>query len=138
MPSSSETDVAKLTKFIALPLAPREVHWQVVEQGVRTGSVGPTDFELVAVMTFDDASIQQLKDEMVEQTNPKEAYVAKTFVKPWFPDSVRRLFAADAAYPDYFKVGGMRLDPAPFRKGALQDGYAILTGNEVLLYLHTT
>ncbi len=78
MPSSFETDVAKLTKFITLPLAPREVRWQVVEQGVRTGSVGPTDFELVAVMDFDDASIQKLKDEMVEQTNPKEAYVAKT------------------------------------------------------------
>ena len=138
MPSSYETDVAQLAKFIELPMTPGAVRWQVAEQGVRTGAIGPTDFELVAVLEFDDASIAQLTNEMVEQSSPSAAYVAKSFVRPWFSEAIRGLFVTDDAYPDYLKLAGRRLDPAPFTKGSLQDGYAVIVDNEVLLYLHTT
>ncbi len=137
MTISYETDAIKLGKLIELPMPPLEARWQTTEKGVRTAGIGPTDFELVAILEFADAAILQLEKQMVEQTNPSVVYVAKTFVQSWFPETIREAFVVDDLYPDYLRLAARRFQPELFAKGSLQDGYVVIVGNQVLLYLHT-
>ena len=137
MPTSYQTDIVELSKFIQLPAQPIEARWQTAEKGTRTGGIGPTDYEGMAVLEYDTATVQLLRDQMLEQTSPTELYVTKDFVKPWFPHDVQQMFVTDSLYPEYLKLDGTRYQPSMFAKGSLLNGYVVTVGKQVFVYLHT-
>ena len=137
MPNGIQTDVDGLRKWMALPGAPTSVQWQVREKGVRTAGIGPTDFELIAVLEYNATDMEQLQSQMVRQTSPADLYVANDFIQPWVPAEIESAFTTDSLYPDLLKLATARYEPDVFTSGSLQNGYAVVVGSYVLVYLHT-
>lgn len=62
---TSSSDLNGLSRLIALPSSPKQVQWQLLSRGV-SGGIGPSDWILVAILTFEN---QQLK-ELLERAKP--------------------------------------------------------------------
>lgn len=137
MPNGIQTDVDGLKNWLSLPGTPTTVQWQVREKGARTAGIGPTDFELIAVLEYSAADMEQLQSQMARQTSPADLYVANDFVAPWFPSDLEAAFATDSLYPDLLKLTAARYEPNLFTSGSLQHGYVVVAGAYVLVYLHT-
>ncbi|MEI2688711.1 MAG: hypothetical protein V9H69_02975 [Anaerolineae bacterium] len=136
--ASYRTDVAGLSKIIALPEQPEQVWWQFapIGSGGRL-AVGPTDYELVAVLQYDLDALQALQDRLEPQTSPAELFVAPDFVRDWFPDPLREAFVADPAFPDTPRLTATRYQPDLFVKGGLLHGFVVVVDDYVLVYLYT-
>lgn len=138
MSQTFQTDVDALSAWIRLPAAPRQARWIVREKGTHSGGIGPTDFELIAALEYDPATVNALQGQMEAQTNPVDLYVAQDFLQQWLPDDLQALFASDQLYPGLLRLTTQRYQPTLFTTGSLQNGYVVIAGNHILVYLHTT
>lgn len=132
------TDIAGLDELITLPAPPVEVRWQIAPKGVSGSAIGPTDYDLVAVLTFDAATLQGLQSQWTEQDSPPELLIAKEFMQPWFAPVLEPLVTVDPAFPAFLRLTGTRYEPMPFAKNSLRDGYVLVRDNQVFIYLFTT
>ena len=131
------TDISELGQLIQLPAQPQNVYWQTYEKGDGRSELGPTDWELVAILEYDPATVTELRTQMALQTHPNELFINPDFVKSWFPQSVKNIFVADAAYDDYLKLDGDRYEPDMFVQSPLLNGYVIVLDNLIFVYLYT-
>lgn len=135
---SNYTDIAELTKYVQLPAPPQNVYWQTYQKSTGDSDLGPTDWELIAVLVYDTTVLQQLEGQMTEQTHPTELFVSPAFLRDWFPESVKSRFVQDGAYPEYLKLDGMRYEPVLFAQAPLTNGYVFIADNLLFLFLYTS
>jgi len=57
--STMKTDAAELSKFVALPFPPKAVWWRTTERE-GSGAMGPSDWELMAVVQFSPQYIESI------------------------------------------------------------------------------
>lgn len=134
---SPNTDITALDTYIQLPYLPQQAFWQTYEKGVRGSELGPTDWELVAVLEYDEATLKTIQAEMTTQTHPAESFVHQDMVRDWFPEPIKSRFVQDPAYAETFKLTGVRYTPSMFAQSPLSDGYVFIVDNLVFIYLHT-
>lgn len=134
---SYQTDVAALNRLIQLPAEPQKAYWQTYDKSDRGSELGPTDWELVAVLEYDVETIQNLQTQLIEQTHPAELFVNPDFVKSWFPPAISDQFVEDARYSQLLKLNSQRYMPTPFTKAPLHTGYLFISDNLIFLFLHT-
>lgn len=135
-PLPPSADMAALAERITLPYEPESVVWQVQQQGV--SGLGPTDFSLVAVLTYDEATMDQLRAQL-ETTEPLGAMrVEENFFKAWYPDSIRNSFTREAG-SDEWVLQGSQYPPDLFAKQSLINGFFFITeeGRSIFLRLFT-
>jgi hypothetical protein len=137
MQPSYETDLSKLERFIKLSEKPLNARWQTFQMtGKTTSELGPTDWNLVAILEYDPGTLQKLKDSMEVLTTPAETFVEANFVKDWFPQAVRDSFVSDPA-TGYLKLSPTRYKPTLFAQAPLQFGYVFFADSALFIYLHT-
>lgn len=68
-----KTDAAELSKFIALPFPPKAVWWRTAERE-GSGSMGPTDWELMAVLQFSPQGIESIisRTKIIQSDSPEK------------------------------------------------------------------
>lgn len=131
------TSIEELGQLINLPVYPKQAYWQAYPKGAPGSELGPSDWELVAILTFDEQSLEQVADQLVEQTHPDELFVGPDFVKDWFPDSIKQLFVQDDLFEGTLRLEGVRYSASQFTLPPLQDGYVLLADDVMLLHLFT-
>ncbi|MFP9113535.1 hypothetical protein ACLI1A_06315 [Flavobacterium sp. RHBU_3] len=129
------TDAVVLGRLINLPVKPVSVLWvsQKVVENPRV-DLGPTDYYINAVIKLDDADFEKVKQQC--STEPySETQLDKSFMKPWFPQSVKDCFKDKG---DYLRVPITWADPKIFIKSPLLQGFCFFTNNnEVFVHLYT-
>lgn len=118
------TDIALLSKFIHLPMTPKNAWWFTKETG-EPGLVGPQDWRLVAVLEFDSAALKKLisNADINDRTSADMAYLS--------PES-RRLVAPHGT------VAGPWYNPSVFeRSPLLQGSFAKIDDSKIFLSLST-
>jgi hypothetical protein len=130
-------DVNRLGRRIQLPVKPSEVWFEERPVG-RPGGLGPTDYQLIAVMRFDPAALKTLEGATKSNTG-QGAAVGREFDRPWLPPEVKA--ALQPRDEDSRRVrDGREFDGTPFFRSPFLTGYFVIVGatGYVLLSLQTT
>jgi hypothetical protein len=136
--SNTETDVAKLKQFITLPEEPISVLWEVVQKGDKSIGLGPNDWALIAVLNYEDTTLQQIRSDVTGLKPLGELMIQPNFIRDWFPLSIRESFIG-AENSDYLSLFVPRYPALRFTKTPLTNGYFFITEDgAVFLYLFTT
>jgi hypothetical protein len=125
--SELHTDVDGLLRHISLPHQPERVLWRMRTLGEASSLVpGPTDYKLVAVITFTSTDAKAILESAPVLDRPDDDLPSE----PWFPDAVRRDLAKNP----------VRLDPKPFFRTPLNQGRLLhIRGTSIfVLSLFTT
>lgn len=114
-------DVERLAKLIHLPARPNSVRWMLTPLG-EPGPIGPTDYSLVALLDYDDATCEMIAHDshgepaMVPSLSPEE-------VADWLPAELHdRLVRVSNGY---YRIEGTAFAPALFAHGSFLVGYAV-------------
>jgi hypothetical protein len=128
-------DVAKLAKRVNLLESPQSVSYKVIPMGDGDGIFGPTDYTLIAVLQYDEASIARLKARST-RVNPEVRAVWLPDRPEWFPPAVQ---AAIARCSDHWCIPGEEYSSAEFLKAGFVTGNVIVPEgqNVVILVLRT-
>ena len=131
-----ETDQAKLQKLIQLGAAPSSVRWQTFEKGANHDGLGPRDWGLIAVLEYDEATMQRIRGQVTAKQIDQDLQVGADLAQSWFPDEIRSSFIS---VPDSnnLMLNKPRYEPTLFMKPPLQHGYCFISGNWLFLYLQT-
>jgi hypothetical protein len=136
--SNVETDIVKLSEFISLPYSPESVKWRMIEKGEDHIGIGPDDWALVAVLNYDETTIQDLHTDITELEPLDKVYVDADFIEDWFPLEVHEVFIPEEG-TDFLTLSLPRYPATQFTKPPLVNGYLFLTESGfVFLYLFTT
>jgi hypothetical protein len=130
-------DLDRLGKRIQLPVKPSEVWFEERPVG-RPGGMGPTDYQLIAVLRFDPGTLKTLEGSAKENTG-EPAVVGHEFDRPWLPPAVKA--ALQPRDEDSRGVrDGREFDGAPFFRSPFTTGFFVIVGatGYVLLSLQTT
>lgn len=130
--SKSSTDIKVLSKFIKLPIEPKSAVWQVLDPSHGKQGMGPSDWSLLAVMTF-ETEVQTLFSQGT-QVAPHASIVSPQFqdlMDPQIRDMVKKVLPNPA-------LASWRSGEEFFRQ-PLSQGYFVLVPetNQVVLCLFT-
>lgn len=132
------TDIQKLAKLINLPNKPVKVMWQTKQIGMPSMAPGPDDYALVAVITFEKQTVENLIKKTPNNQKINEVKIRKKFVSNWFPQALKdSLKPSDTA--DYVEINQTAYEAHAFSKSSFSDGYFFRIGktSDVFLYLQT-
>jgi len=124
-------NVDAIMRALNLPSRPVEAWWEETPVG-QPGGIGPTDYDLSAVLLFDVATAASLAKKApplpeVPVLLPTEA------MRPWLPDAVR---AAIQRYDaDFVSVKGSKFDAQPFLKPPYTSGAFIVIDGGGYVYI---
>lgn len=135
--ATPQTDLSALARFVRLDSPPRSAQWFTEQMTPPSASpLGPTDWQLIALLEYDEATLQQLRATWTPQTTPHELHVLPDFIRDWFPEVLRASFKVDSASGN-FVWQGERYLPSAFAKPPLTAGFVLVVDRYVLLVLHT-
>lgn len=127
--------IEKLRDLITLSITPEEVWFETVPLGI-PGGLGPTDYQLIAIMRFERADLTRITT-AAHRSPGSLPRISTTENRPWFPEPVK---AAIRPYDDHrVTVRGDKFDAAPFAKSPFLSGIfvAVEGGEYVILVLQT-
>jgi hypothetical protein len=132
------TDLDELARRIRLPYRPTAAQWQTARLGAASADVpGPTDWALVAVLSFAEGDAEKLMAEAGKRRRPTAIGVEPL---EWFPPELKaQLVSAPGAKGPLSRVSGDAYDAADFAKPPLSAGFLLRIGSSprFLLRLQT-
>lgn len=131
-------DVETLGKYINLPSRPIKVFWQTVDITKPSSVPGPTDWSLIAVLTFNEQDLDSILRGSVRSQQMNRPYIQEKFVLAWFPLELKKSLASSET-PGFWRINQDGYEPDLFEKAPLLHGYFVRVGktSDVFLYLHT-
>lgn len=135
--ATPQSDLAALGRLIRLEEQPISAQWLTESLApARALSLGPSDWQLIALLTYDEAALSQLKERLAPQKTPSRLHVRPDFVREWFPQALRAHFQPDGATGNLIWQGA-RYQPTPFLKPPLGAGFVLIAEPYILIVLHT-
>ncbi len=132
-----QSDLAMLARLIQLNFQPISAQWLTEPMVSASGSaLGPSDWQLIALLEFDEATLSRVKRTLTLQTAPTDLHVRADFVRAWFPEALRARFQRDDSSGNLI-WRGERYQPTPFLKAPLTAGFVLIAAPYVLIVLHT-
>ena len=127
--------MTRLAKRVNLLEMPQAVSYKLIPMGEGDGIFGPTDYTLIAVLQYDEASLARLKAQCT-RVNPEAETAWLPDQLDWFPPSV---LAAIARCSDHWCIPGEEYSSADFLKGGFVTGNVVMPKgqNVVILVLRT-
>ncbi|GAB4190812.1 MAG: hypothetical protein OHK0022_03950 [Roseiflexaceae bacterium] len=125
------TDVDRLGSRINLPAGVTAATWTVVALGSGDSGIGPTDTQLCALISLDEAGWQALGPAGAPTEVPLSVEVAEAILPP----------ALRSGLPEeggQLRVSGLAYDAAAFETSLYQPGYAVRLGDQMLVCLQTS
>lgn len=124
-------DVDAIMRALNLPARPVEAWWEETPVG-QPGGIGPTDYDLSAVLLFDPATAAALAKKAPPLPEapvllPREA------LRPWMPAPVRA--AIQRHDDDFISVRGSKFDAQPFLKPPYASGAFIVIEGSGYVYI---
>ena len=127
------SDVEALGKLITLPVRPVSAVWRRQVRGTpNSGIPGPTDWQLEALLTFDEDDAAHLTEEAKKSEKPRD--IGSIEGIDWLPDEVRQSFEA-APNSSKYRVKGDAYAAGAFAKPPLSQGYLIRLGERPQFFL---
>ncbi|MCE7946528.1 MAG: hypothetical protein DYG88_03765 [Chloroflexi bacterium CFX4] len=135
--NTPQTDLVALARFVRLDSPPRSAQWFTAQMTPPSESpLGPTDWQLIALLEYDAATLQQLRATLTPHTTPRELHIRPDFIQDWFPEVLRANFQIESASGNLIWQGERYL-PSTFAKPPLTAGFVLVIDRYVLLVLHT-
>ncbi len=136
--NTPQSEVETLSKLINLPFHPTQVIWQVREvTSNQPESFGPTDWALLALLTFEKTHFQKILEQSPEQVNPEQSVFWKAeYIFDWFPPQLKeKLVLAGEKYRWSIHTRTAQI----FAKSPLLQGYFVPLADhfQVFLFLYT-
>lgn len=133
--SEYSTNTHELSQIITLESKPISVKYAIVE--VDNGFMGPNDYNLISVLTYDDETFRIVKSRVISTSNSLEPkYLNKTAMQNWLPDTIKMNFVKKNS--KYLSLKNKSFDAKIFARSPYMSGFCFFTDdNEVYLYLHT-
>lgn len=76
--TTMKTDVDELSRFIAFPFPPKAAWWRTADRG-DSGALGPSDWELMAVLQFAPEDIESIIGKSgLQKSDPPEKIIASS------------------------------------------------------------
>jgi len=124
-------NVDAIMRALNLPARPVEAWWEETPVG-QPGGIGPTDYDLSAVLLFDPATAASLAKKAPPLPEapvllPSEA------LRPWLPEPVRA--ALQRHGDDFLSVRGSKFDAQPFLKPPYTSGAFIVIDGGGYVYI---
>ena len=129
------TDLVALSRHVELPEAPRRAVFALIPMGTGGGFIGPTDYTLIALLTYDESATQRLKAKVTRVNRPTHTgYLPER--PTWFPQSL--LAQLKRCYSGWC-IDGEEYAAENFLKGGFVTGSFIVTEDQqqVILVLGT-
>ncbi len=135
--ATPQSDLTALSRLIRLEEQPISAQWLTESlASADAASLGPSDWQLIALLTYDEAALSSLKARLAPQKTPSRLHVRPNFVREWFPEALQARFQPDAATGNLIWQGE-RYQPTPFLKPPLGAGFVLIAEPYVLIVLHT-
>lgn len=131
-----QSDLTALAKLIRLDWQPLSAQWLTESLPLESSALGPSDWRLVALLTYDEATLGQLKQALIPLRVSQMLQVRPDFIRAWFPEPIRARFQPDPSTGNLLWQGE-RYQPAPFLKPPLLTGFVLIAKPHVLIVLHT-
>ncbi len=127
------TDVEALSKLITLPARPLSAVWRRQVRGTANSRIpGPTDWQLEALLTFDQDDAEQLMEEAKKSDKPRDIGSIETV--DWLPSEARQYFESVPNSSKY-KVKDEAYAADAFAKPPLSQGYLVRLGPSPQFFL---
>jgi len=124
-------DVGAFMRLLNLPARPAEVWWEETPVG-EPGGIGPTDYDLSAVLHF-DASTAAAMAKKAPPLPEEPVLLPLDANRPWLPAPVR---AAIQRHDGHFiSVRGSKFDAQPFLKPPYTSGAFIVVDGDGYVYI---
>jgi hypothetical protein len=120
--SSVSHDVQLLGKLLKLPALPVEASFEEVPLGT-PGGFGPTDYQLVAVLRFDAATVARLS---AASPGGEPAATGTVPARPWFPAALKTKVVTTGGAAADASVQGRAIDAAAIFRPRYSSGAAVL------------
>jgi hypothetical protein len=127
------TDVAGLSRLIRLPYPPVRALYTTAVRGVV--GLGPTDWELTALLTFDASHADVIANLAARRPRPRAALIVQPERIDWFPPETRNLLV-ESLKEAGFRLNGEIYDVNEFIKSPLMHGHMIRVGTTSHFYLY--
>jgi len=120
-----------IMRALKLPFRPVEAWWEETPVG-EPGGIGPTDYDLNAVLLFDAATASALAKK-APSLPESPVLLPSDVLQPWLPAPVR---AAMQPYDkDFVSVRGAKYDAQPFLKPPYTSGAFIVIEGSGYVYI---
>lgn len=131
-----QTDLGALSRLIRLPYTPERGIYTTAIRGVV--GLGPTDWELAALLTFDVTQAEAIVREAARRPRPRSPLVVPPERVDWFPPDARDLLL-ESPQDRGFLLKGELYDVNDFIKPPLTHGQMARAGatSHFYLYLYT-
>jgi hypothetical protein len=133
-----KTDLQELTKRMAMPVAPRSVHWIQGMPG-KGGPIGPNDSVLTALLEYSNESMEELKSTLQPPSDQEPVALNPKELELFFPGTDTSKWEHPS--PGLVIVPGELHSAAPFAKSPFLNGKAVILQdkpNTVLVALFTS
>jgi hypothetical protein len=126
-PASS--DMQAFEKYVNLPEKPKAVTFETFYRAKPSRAPGPMDWSLMAVLTYDPAALERIKERARQQKDP--VMLDSGEVRPWFPQTIKDALVSSSRQGSRF--AGTAYKAKPFLKPPLNDGeFAVPDGSNYL------
>ena len=132
------TNVESLGKYVNWPSPPIKVFWQTREITKPSLLPGPIDRSLIAVLTFDDRTLDKIIQKSVRSQQMNRPYIQDQLVFDWFPAELKKSLTPSET-PGFFRINQDGYEPDIFVKSPFLQGYFVRVGktSDLFIYLHT-
>jgi len=128
-PASS--DLQTFAKYVNLPEKPKAVTFETFYRAKPSRAPGPTDWSLMAVLTYDPAALQRIKEQGHQQKDP--VMLDANEIRPWFPQAVKDTLVSSGNQGSRFASPAYQAKP--FLKPPLNDGEFTVPDGSNYLFL---
>lgn len=129
--TTASSDMQTFEKYVNLPEKPKAVTFETIYRTRPGGAPGPTDWSLIAILTYEPGALGRIKDKAPRQKDP--VLLDPGEVRPWFPQVVKDALVSSGSKGLY--LAGTAYKAKAFLKPPLNDGEFAVPGNSDYLFL---
>lgn len=127
-------DIEKLREYINLPDQPTRVLWKVEDITMSSTLPGPTDWALIAILTFDNQTVDNIIESSTISQQNRRPEIPEKYVE-LFPENLKNKLNSSET-PGFFVTNQPGYAPDIFTKSPLRHGYFVRLGKTSSLFLY--
>lgn len=127
-------DIEKLREYINLPNQPTRVLWKVEDITMPSTLPGPTDWALIAILTFDHQTVDNIIESSTISQQNRRPEIPEKYVE-LFPEELKNKLKP-SENTGFFVTNQPGYAPDIFAKSPLRHGYFVRLGKTSSLFLY--
>lgn len=127
-------DIEKVREYINLPNQPTRILWKVEDITMPSTLPGPTDWALIAILTFDHQTVDNIIESSTISQQNRRPEIPEKYVE-LFPEELKNKLKP-SENTGFFVTNQPGYAPDIFAKSPLRHGYFVRLGKTSSLFLY--